>query len=187
MEFELVFDIVNAGYKSWSFPAFGIVFIIIGSIMVKKAFTGNSNMPAKDRKTPPRLFSILWLSFAVLWTSSSFVSTFTEYRGLRNAYIDGQAEYVEGTVVDFNPMPFGGHQYESFTVDGVSFEYSDFVVVAGFNNTKSHGGPIDEGAYVKIWYVSDGFRNNIVRLEVEKLKRQQHLTTRFTRQAVTCG
>ena len=59
---------------------------------------------------------------------------------------------VEGYVENFDPMPYGGHKNESFTVNDVKFEYSDFTVTVGFNNTKSHGGPIDSGKYVRIRY-----------------------------------
>jgi hypothetical protein len=49
-------------------------------------------------------------------------------------------------------MPYGGHETESFTVKNEKFEYSDFIFNSAFNNTKSHGGPIDSGKYVRIWY-----------------------------------
>ncbi len=42
-------------------------------------------------------------------------------------------------------MPYGGHQQESFTVEGVKFSYSDFSISPSFNNTKSHGEPIRKG------------------------------------------
>jgi hypothetical protein len=59
-------------------------------------------------------------------------------------------------------MPYGGHADEKFTVNGATFSYSDYSVTAGFNNTKSHGGPIDEGKRVRVTHLG----NIIVRLEV---------------------
>jgi hypothetical protein len=41
---------------------------------------------------------------------------------------------------------------ESFVVQGVTFKYSDYAIIAGFNNRASHGGPVREGVPVKIWY-----------------------------------
>src|SRR5262249_10246926 len=62
-------------------------------------------------------------------------------------------EIVEGTVEQFHPMPYHGHSLESFTVNGVRFEYSDFDdSKPGFNHTKSHGGPIHAGMRVRIHY-----------------------------------
>jgi hypothetical protein len=59
-------------------------------------------------------------------------------------------------------MPKSGHKMESFTVNGVKFEYSDFVVTPGFNNATSHGGPIREGLPVRISHID----NTILKLEV---------------------
>ena len=44
-------------------------------------------------------------------------------------------------------MPEKGHAVEHFKVNGHYYEYSDFEVSAGFNNTSTHGGP--EGRYMK--------------------------------------
>jgi hypothetical protein len=44
---------------------------------------------------------------------------------------------------------------ESFSVKGVHFKYSSNLETTGFNQTKSNGGPIDEGKYVRIRYYED--------------------------------
>jgi len=67
-------------------------------------------------------------------------------------------------VEHFIPMPPDGHPRESFTVEGKYFSYSDYDVIAGFNNAASHGGPMRAGRRVRIDYVKD----TIVRLEVAK-------------------
>ena len=59
-------------------------------------------------------------------------------------------------------MPFEGHSTESFTVAGHKFEFSDYQMTSGFNNTNSHGGPIKSGIYVRI----NALGNRIARLEV---------------------
>jgi hypothetical protein len=61
-------------------------------------------------------------------------------------------------------MPYAGHANEHFTVCGVPFSYSDYVVTEGFNRTSSHGGPMREGLWVRITYVGD----IIARLEIAK-------------------
>jgi len=75
---------------------------------------------------------------------------------------------VSGVVTDFVPMPVGGHAEEHFCVQGVCFSYSDFSLTGGFNNTRSHGGPIQSGTTVQVLYVQDQRLggNVIVRLEV---------------------
>jgi hypothetical protein len=73
---------------------------------------------------------------------------------------------VEGIVDSFHPMPYGGHDTERFTVDGVHFSYSDYIIDAGFNRTSSHGGPIRAGLRVRIHYSGDSSRARILKLEV---------------------
>jgi hypothetical protein len=74
------------------------------------------------------------------------------YARAQDAYVQGQYSVVEGTVTNFHPMPYSGHQEESFSVNGVQFSYSDFILVPCFNNTASHGGPIRQGVKVRIAY-----------------------------------
>lgn len=63
-------------------------------------------------------------------------------------------------------MPYSGHKQESFEVNGVRFEYSDFEVTIGYHNAKSHGGVIKEdGQYLKIGYVNYWSINHIVYIE----------------------
>ncbi len=80
----------------------------------------------------------------------------------KNTYLDGQYSIVEGPVADFHPMPYSGHQMETFSVNGVQFSYSDYVIVPCFNNAASHGGPIHQGLRVRIAYSGDC----ILKLEV---------------------
>ena len=84
------------------------------------------------------------------------------------AYQRGQYEVVEGYVENFDPMPYGGHTRESFEINDVYFEYSDYNVTSGYRNTKSHGGVITgDGQYLKIGYVyyNSTYGNIIVYIE----------------------
>ena len=56
--------------------------------------------------------------------------------------LNNEYSIVEGIVTGFTPMPFEGHQREVFQVEGITFSYSDFEPTAGFNHSKSHGGPM---------------------------------------------
>lgn len=84
------------------------------------------------------------------------------------AYQRGQYEIAEGYVENFDPMPYGGHANESFEINGVHFEYSDYSKRPGYGNTKSHGGVITgDGQYLKIGYVyyNSTYGNIIVYIE----------------------
>lgn len=45
---------------------------------------------------------------------------------------------VTGYVHDFSPMPKEGHNYESFTVEGIKFQYSDFKPSIYDNQASTH-------------------------------------------------
>jgi hypothetical protein len=160
MHYQTVFDIAAAGYKSWTFPAFGLIFIAIGAVLV----ASRKNPPGVWSKRPraSNAFAFFFLGFAVLWTATSFLSTYGEYSSLSKADVASGRKVVEGAVTDFKPMPATGHAMERFCVSGACFEYSDYVVTGGFNNTSSHGGPIHEGLRVRVTYVD----NAIVKLEI---------------------
>jgi hypothetical protein len=98
----------------------------------------------------------------VLLTLVSFGSSYAEYRRLSTALASGKVEVVEGRVEDFDPMPPGGHKMERFCVRDRCFEYSDFELTNGFNNTASHGGPVRPGLLVRVTH----YYGTIVRLEV---------------------
>ena len=106
-----------------------------------------------------------------------FVVGFGFYRGYTygipqaaQALRDGRVSTIEGRVTDFVPMPYGGHSNEHFTVHGVQFSYSDYLIAPCFNNTSSHGGPIREGLWVRLSYRD----NCILKIEVWKPSAAAH-------------
>jgi hypothetical protein len=166
VQYDTVFDIASAGYGSWSFPAFGLIFVAIGSVLVAFALRRRA-LPFpwwSTRPTASKVFAFFFLSFAVFWTAAAFLSTSREYSRLSTANTSGHVRVAEGLVTNFKPMPVTGHAMERFCVSGACFEYSDYVVTPGFNRTSSHGGPIREGLPVRVTYVG----NSILKLEVGK-------------------
>ena len=95
-----------------------------------------------------------------------WISSIEEYIVLRQALRAGKCKIVEGVITEFDPMPWAGHQDESFVVKGIRFEYSDFSPKAGFHQSSSHGGPIRLGLRVKIFYIETGQSRDIARLEI---------------------
>jgi len=74
----------------------------------------------------------------------SGIEDYFEYLKYKEALISNKTHVIQGYIKDFIPMPYHGHSQESFRVNSVKFEYSDFSDVIGFHNTSSHGGPIKE-------------------------------------------
>lgn len=156
--FRVVFDVTEVGYRHWTFPAFGLIFVAIGLGLILYRYF----WPKVETKAFRRLFPYLYAGFALCWTLVAFASTYSDYLTLRDAVRNGQCELVEGTVTKFVPMPREGHANEHFVVNGHYYEYSDYGVTAGFNNTQSHGGPLREGLRVRICAVG----GEIARLEI---------------------
>jgi hypothetical protein len=157
--YTTVFDVTQAGFRQWSFSAFGLIFVAVGLALPTLIRLGIFRQPPPwMQKWFPRVF----LGFAIFWTATSFAATYGDYHAAVHAMRSNEAKFVEGIVTRFTPMPYTGHAMESFVVQGVRFEYSDYVITAGFNNAASHGGPIREGLPVRIWYRG----NEILRLDV---------------------
>src|SRR5439155_864506 len=128
----------------------GLIFVIIGVALVAL----RKRLPGSWRKYPrlSSAFSFFFLGFAVLWTVISFAGTYFEYSSLIAAKKTGRVKVVEGTATNFKPMPVTGHAMERFCVRDACFDYSDYVITGGFNNTTSHGGPIKEGLPIRVTY-----------------------------------
>jgi hypothetical protein len=160
MQYVTVFDVADAGYKSAGFPAFGLIFVAVGiGLVLSRRSLPNWNTRGTVAKG---VFPFGFLCFAVIWTVANFIGMYSQYRNASQARVAHTAQVVEGQVTNFVPMPVTGHAMESFCISDVCFNYSDYVVTAGFNQTSSHGGPIREGLPVRVTYLG----NTIIKLEV---------------------
>lgn len=161
MEYEVIFDLAQSGYRPWWFPALGLIFTIVGAVLVKfRRVVQQWRMP----RVLGKIFPYIFLGFSIFWTLAAFAGTYAEYYFLRKAYDEGRYQVLEGIVAQFDPMPYSGHKRESFVVGGKKFSYSDFEMTSAFNNTQSHGGSIRDGLYIRVTYVEDA----IVKLEIKR-------------------
>jgi hypothetical protein len=97
--------------------------------------------------------------------SMCFLGILAEKQGNVSALSSGNYSVTEGYVENFDPAPTEGHKQESFTVNGNKFRYYDHDLSTGaFNQTRSHGGPIYEGRWVRLCY-KDGL---ILKIEVRE-------------------
>jgi hypothetical protein len=167
--FVKVFAVADRGYN-WSLPAFGCIFIIVGFfIAIFPRIIKTTGIPFLNFKSKLRSFHrYFFLGFGILWTAITFIGTYSQYLRHKSLVQDNKCRVVEGLVQNFVAMPFAGHAQESFSIAGVQFAYSDFVVTDGFNNASSHGGLIKADSYVRICYDPSG--NIILRLEIRDFK-----------------
>jgi hypothetical protein len=165
--FVKVFDILDSGFRDWTFSAFGLIFVAIGIVILAfPRFLKAVGIPYLNLQS--RFSRYFVLGFAILWTIVSFSLTYSGYLHHRSLVRENLCRVVEGPVEHFVPMPYGGHAQETFYVSGMRFSYSDFATTGGFNNTSSHGGPINASSYVRICYDPAG--NVILRLEIRDFK-----------------
>ena len=164
MRYETVFDAAGQPFANWGFPAFGLLFVAIGSVMVFRPraleVLGGGFSGLSER----RIFRWFFFLFSVIWVVVAGISVLGDGLKASKRAESGNCKVIEGVVSDFHPMPFGGHDTERLTVNGVPFSYSDYIVTAGFHQSASHGGPMREGLPVRICY-ADG---EILRLEVRR-------------------
>jgi hypothetical protein len=151
---QVVFDVANHGYTAWWFPAAGIGFMIISILLFRHE--------RSERQNKRHWQTTFMVAFSTVWTVVALVGTGREYLRARAARSAGTFQTVEGVVQDFVPEPYSGHAEESFKVAGIPFRYSDYVVTAGYHQSRSHGGVIEPGLHVRVGYL-DGV---ILKLEV---------------------
>lgn len=168
--FVKVFDVLDSGFRDWSYSAFGLVFVALGvALLFAPRLLKRLGVPFLDFGSNRTVYiGLFFVLFALFWTVISFFSNFAAYKRHRALARDGACRIVEGPVEHFVPMPANGHGEESFVVEGTAFRYSDYVVTDAFNTTSSHGGPISAESYVRICYDPDG--NAILRLEIRDFR-----------------
>jgi hypothetical protein len=168
MSYQVIFDFSQKA-PDWSWIIYGCLFIVVGLIMTLAA-----KPVARSTQKPVifvRIFGVIFTTFAIIWTSIVAFSTAPEYQYYQAIMQQHRYQVVEGPVENFVPMPREGHATEHFTVQDIPFSYSDYSITAAFNNTSSHGGPIQAGLYVQIYYTPSypsGYDNAILRIAVKR-------------------
>ena len=169
MDYTVVYDAAKVA-PEWWFPALGLVFIAIGLLLWRFRHRMQSWWHGPFARSPKWItgWCLFWLGFSIVWTTFATISVFGPYFQVQRALRAGSAAIVEGPVEDFHPMPYNGHDTERFTVQGVHFAYSDFIVGAGFNHASAYGGPIRPGLFVRIHYVGPAEDASILKLEIKE-------------------
>lgn len=158
-EYITVYQISKQSFD-WPFALLGGIVPLIAGIAI---FLGKRRL---HWERPPWLMPIFACCFGLIWLCTAGISVLHEDFQALATYQKGDYQLIEGSVTDFQPMPYEGHQEECFTVQDKRFCYSDYIVTAGFHNTASHGGPIRAGLSVRIAYSGD----TILRLDIPKDK-----------------
>lgn len=151
--YQLVFDVTNTSYDKWWLGAIGLMFMVIGVLLVRQAQT--------DQESPRRTRRSGWfvILFSSIWAVLATWATYHQYATLTRAMRERTYVVAEGIVTDFKQ-----DKRESFTVAGRTYGYSSHVVTSGFSQTARQGGPIRNGLRVRIADVN----GHIARLEIQR-------------------
>lgn len=164
MDYKTVFEITEKGLDMFFFMP--ILFILIGIGI--SWFNIKYNKSTSSKKQFTIVFGFIFSGFALLFLLATLPSELSTRKETKQIFENKEYKVVEGQIENFHPMPHSGHDMESFTVNGVYFEYSDFVVHYGFNNTASHGGPIKRnGQQVRLSYITKNGDNRILKIELK--------------------
>jgi hypothetical protein len=160
--YTTVFDVREQAFEMKHLLPLMFVLVGIGIVWYARRY----EVPPKRRSRT--LFGCLFTGIGLIVSLvmiPGYLSARSEYRHRMDV---GQFDVVEGVIENFHPMPREGHQMESFTVNGVYFEYSDYKLMVGFNNTASHGGPIKRnGQEVRLSYIWVKGENRILKIELK--------------------
>lgn len=175
MEYQTVYDFGVETIKIGGM-AFIVLFIAVGCGIAWNGYKQKSGDGDKNDLVGGLVMALFALFFALFTIPQNFIS----YFNTKAIYRHQHYQRVEGTVDNFDPMPYGGHRDEHFTVQGIRFSYSDYdqMYYYGFNNTASHGGPIQQGIPVRISYFTKEKRNIILKIEVPQTSLSPKSATR---------
>jgi hypothetical protein len=165
--FKTVYDAAQQGYD-WSLAPLGLIGLIFVAVammmlLVDAPDIEQRSLPSRSPLVRERLIrGRFFLGFAIVYTAIFPVVTLSQHWETQKLLRNPHLAVAEGPVTDFIPMPASGHAMETFKVQGQNFSYSDFVIVPGFHNATSHGGPIRDGLNVRVTHVG----NVILKIEV---------------------
>jgi hypothetical protein len=153
------FNVLKNGHRVFDFGSSGLIMIAIGVVYIILYI-----IKGVPKRSAIMIFIYIWTGLGVLWTSSCYYLSTRDYQYFKRAIEKKKYQEVEGYVENFESRTFVynlekvrnvSETIESFSVKGVHFKYSSRLETTGFNQTKSNGGPIDEGKYVRIRYYED--------------------------------
>lgn len=165
MNYRTVFEVTDKGFELITLMP--LLFIVIGIGI--SWFNIKYNKSESIKKKFTIVFGFIISGFAFFLLMLIVPSSLADRSKTRRIFKNKDHEVIEGKIENFHPMPYSGHDVESFTVNGVYFEYSDYILSYGFNQTSSHNGPLREnGQEVRLSYISEDGENRILKIEVKE-------------------
>ena len=165
MDYTTVFEVTDKGFDMLTLTP--LIFLIVG--LGISWFNIKYNKSTSPKKRFTIVFGFIFSGFALIILLLTVPSSLANQQKTKMIFENKEYKVVEGKIENFHAMPYSGHDVESFTVNGVYFEYSDYMLVYGFNKTASHGGPLkSNGQQVRLSYITVGEENRILKVELKQ-------------------
>ena len=161
MNYQVVYDASQTGID-WPVIVMATGLLAVAIILWKDRGSGTGQVSP--------WFAAIVLIFALIFSPCVIIGKVNEYITAQTRLHANQTAVVEGRVENFNPGVYP-NVLESFTVNGVRFEYSEFARTPGFHHTSIYGGPMKAGLQVRIHYTNlagQTVKPTILRLEIAK-------------------
>ena len=129
----------------------GLMVFVIFAICFLGAFVKNRK---KKWSIVPLLLSII-LFIIPLISVQVFLA---DYKTVSQKYQEENYLVVEGYVENYNAEPKKGHSPETFEINGIKFQSSDYTCKLGYNRTRNTSGVItgENNQYLRVYYIADG-------------------------------
>ena len=164
MDYKTVFEATEKSFEVFSLIP--VIFVLVGLIIAINVIRNKPKSDPKRKKTI--IIGFIISGFALLLSLVTVPPALNAKKEAQRILDNKEYKVIEGEIENFDPMPYDGHAEESFTVNGVYFEYSDYRSSLGYNNAASHGGVIKaNGQEVRLSYVEIDNKNQILKIEVK--------------------
>ena len=163
MPFDTVYDIREAGCRDSFLVLIGLALMATTAVAWSRSKTSRTPALAlapRPTWSPSPGFGLVFFGF---WTFIAFAATWGEYWHLLRGIRTGAAQSIEGIVMSFQPAATEKGT-ERFSLGGHEFSYSRVATNQGFHTLAADGGPIVDGAHVRILYIG----NHILRVEIAR-------------------
>jgi hypothetical protein len=166
MRFQTFFDASNKLYNWQPLVLSGFLIFALLFLLVLSIFARGEYRELRKILIAPCIFGLVICS---TWAFLAFNTTYNQYKACQDALKMGKYNIVEGSIRDLKPSSDDkGRLPEAFTVGNVAFAYKDSIASCGYTTTTNGNGPIQNGVYVRISYLTFREDNVILRIEIRE-------------------